>query len=198
MQKTPKYTRKTTGVVAVDGVPVPEHLAALAGPVQVEAPAAIPGPDLKRDADIFELPLEVLEAVRRELEDEAKEEARKRRMERYREHVRMETRRRAGLLEPQVTLVIDVAGYADGVTIDGRKYFHGHQYTLPQSEADSVLEIMQRTWEHEDAVGGANRDQYRRPQPLIAGQTAHGFKPPVSPVPAQQAPIVNTSRGMFS
>lgn len=60
-------------------------------------------------------------------------------------------------------LLINVAGHAAKITIDGRPYEHGRIYNVTQSERETLEEIMARTWNHEHEVGGANGNQYRRP-----------------------------------
>lgn len=61
-------------------------------------------------------------------------------------------------------VLIDVAGHSNKIMVDGVEYFHGYTYRVPYSLARMFGEVMQATWRHEDEVGGANRDEYRKPR----------------------------------
>lgn len=72
---------------------------------------------------------------------------------------------------------LDMAGHSDRIMIDGVVYFHGQTYEVPKRLYDVLKEVVGRGWEHEDEIGGANRDVYRRPrstalQPGMAGLSA--------------------------
>lgn len=60
-------------------------------------------------------------------------------------------------------LLINVAGHANKIALDGRTYYHGQIYNVTQSEYDTLEEIMANTWRHEREVGGANFNAYRKP-----------------------------------
>ena len=70
------------------------------------------------------------------------------------------------------SVLIDVAGHADGIRLDGKFYQHGTSFKFNAHQARTVREIMARTWEHEHTIGGANRDVYRAPQNRMV--TPHG------------------------
>lgn len=59
---------------------------------------------------------------------------------------------------------LDMAGHADRIMIDGVVYFHGQTYEVPKCLYDVLAEVVARGWEHEDEIGGANRNSYRKPR----------------------------------
>lgn len=61
-------------------------------------------------------------------------------------------------------ITLDMAGHSDRIMLDGVIYFHGQTYEVPKRVYDVLAETIGRGWEHEDEVGGANREQYRRPR----------------------------------
>jgi len=65
--------------------------------------------------------------------------------------------------EEMVDVLIDVAGFANRITINGVDYMHGEIRTVPRRLALCMQEIMQNTHRHEKAIGDANRDAYKRP-----------------------------------
>lgn len=58
---------------------------------------------------------------------------------------------------------IDLPGHAVRILIDGVEYLHGFTYEVNSLQAATMREIVQRAWEHEDEIGGANRQFYKRP-----------------------------------
>jgi hypothetical protein len=77
-----------------------------------------------------------------------------------------EARRQAGLTDYRddlVSVTIDVAPYADKITVDGKMFFQGHTYQVVRRQADSLREMMARSWDHEDNTGYPNKKFYRRP-----------------------------------
>jgi hypothetical protein len=61
-------------------------------------------------------------------------------------------------------ITLDMAGHAQYISLDGMSYWHGQTYEVPKRVYDTLAEIVSRGWDHEDEIGGANRDQYRRPR----------------------------------
>jgi len=59
---------------------------------------------------------------------------------------------------------IDLPGHAVRILIDGIEYLHGFIYNVNAHQAATMRDIMQRCWNHENEVGGANREWYRRPR----------------------------------
>lgn len=73
--------------------------------------------------------------------------------------------RRAGLPQEEMKFIaLDMAGHSDRIMLDGIIYFHGQTYEVPKHTYDVLREVVARGWEHEDEIGGANRDMYRRPR----------------------------------
>lgn len=66
--------------------------------------------------------------------------------------------------EAMEDVLIDVAGHSNKIMVDGVEYFHGYTYRVPYSLARVFQDTMQATWRHEHEVGGANRDEYRKPR----------------------------------
>lgn len=52
-------------------------------------------------------------------------------------------------------VLINVAPYADGITLDSVKYFAGRIYEVPVEVARTMRDICQQTWRHESSTGGA-------------------------------------------
>lgn len=61
-------------------------------------------------------------------------------------------------------ITLDMAGHSDRIMVDGVIYFHGQTYEVPKRLYDVLQDIVSRGWEHENEVGGANRDFYRQPR----------------------------------
>jgi hypothetical protein len=53
-----------------------------------------------------------------------------------------------------VNIMIDVGLSSDSITVNGKKYFHGEQATVPRHVAESLREIMWRTQMHEQDISG--------------------------------------------
>jgi len=89
-----------------------------------------------------------------------------------RDAFRKETKRRlriaAGLEHAQIQVTIDLAGHSNKIMLDGREYHQGFSYVVPAPVYQTIADIMQRTWQHEEDVGGANRDEYRKPRQTVA------------------------------
>ena len=63
----------------------------------------------------------------------------------YKKVALQEARREEGLAEEQITFKLDLAEFADRLTIDGRIFFHGRTYTVPRSQYMSMIEMAFRT-----------------------------------------------------
>ncbi len=75
-----------------------------------------------------------------------------------------EQRKAAGLtndLDDMIDILIDVAPFADNITIDGKVFQHGHWYSVERRQAKSIEEIMARSWDSEERAGNPNR-RFRR------------------------------------
>lgn len=80
----------------------------------------------------------------------------------------LDEERRAGIPnEEERYITLDMAGHSDRIMLDGVVYFHGQTYLVRKSTYDVMAETVARGWDHEDEIGGANRDQYRRPRNTV-------------------------------
>lgn len=73
-----------------------------------------------------------------------------------------EERQAGGLEEEMETIVIDLAPYADRITLDGVIYFQAQSRTVRKSVAAVIREICDRTWQHQSIVDGKPEDFYRK------------------------------------
>ncbi len=76
----------------------------------------------------------------------------------------VEQRKAAGLtnhLDDMIDILIDVAPFAVDITIDGTVYQHGHWAKVERRKADTLREIMARSWDSEDRAGNPNRRFHR-------------------------------------
>lgn len=104
-----------------------------------------------------------------EAQAEAEGDLKARQIALFKKQARRDARVAAGLMIPADeveirTIVIDVAGHADRITLDSTVYYQGFTYDVDRPVFDTLNEIMARTWIHEDEIGGANRDAYRKPR----------------------------------
>ena len=85
----------------------------------------------------------------------------------------LEEERRA--LEPEqemVDIVVDVAPFTDRIMIDGKQYFQGRYYRVPRRVYAVMVEIMARSWAHDEEVGSPNRKFYEKPSHVGTGNYA--------------------------
>ena len=116
--------------------------------------------DLLSDAD--------KQAIREEAAAKVSEDRRKGARQRFLETAIREERMRYNPEEEIVAILIDLPGHSKAIVINGQEYHHGASYHVPLSVHRSMAEIMYRAWQHEDVVGGVNRDQYMKPARNIA------------------------------
>jgi len=92
-------------------------------------------------------------------------EAEQRRLEKekYRKEATRRMRVERELEEEQVSLLVDLPGHAQKIVLDGVPFYHGHIVEVSQSKAETLLDIMDKAWRHEESVGGANGNAYRKP-----------------------------------
>jgi hypothetical protein len=64
--------------------------------------------------------------------------------------------------EEERSLLVNLPGHAMDVKLDGKAYEHGQTYVVKKRVYDSLKDIIARAWEHEDEIGQANNDLYRR------------------------------------
>lgn len=83
--------------------------------------------------------------------------------------------------QEQRKITIDLPGHSDRLKIDGRDYHHGVTYTVSKDQYDSMRDMCARAWEHENEVGGANRDLYKGRAPINAVISPGGEQSRLSP-----------------
>jgi len=126
----------------------------------------LPTDDVDLDKDYL-----LTEEEKQEIEDEVRAEIEAARIAVEKAAFRKELKRRlrveAGLEHAQIQVTIDLAGHSSKIVLDGREYHQGFSYVVPKPVYETLADIMQRTWQHEGTVGGANRDEYRKPRHTV-------------------------------
>lgn len=107
----------------------------------------------------------ILAKARAHVEEEQKTKAE----EAFLEEALAHERRRHKPHEQFEDVMIDLPGHAVRLLIDGVEYIHAFTYRVTALQAASMREQMRRCWEHEDEIGGANRNFYQRPRELRLG-----------------------------
>jgi hypothetical protein len=113
-------------------------------------------------------------ALRKMAEQDVHEELTKEHEELLLEQFKQEARQAKLPQEELQEIQIDLPGHAPHVMLDNVIYLHGHTYTLPRNQVDSIKDIMARAWDHENDIGGANRDVYRKPRNQRISQNGPG------------------------
>lgn len=130
--------------------------------------------------DFVGLTNEEKDAIRERAKAQVAKEQRARAEERFFEETLTEERRKH-LPEQQWTeVLIDLPGHAAHILIDGVEFLHAFTYRVTEGQAATIREIIQRAWDHEDEVGGANRNFYQKPSgrmltPAGLRQAQHGI-----------------------
>jgi hypothetical protein len=88
-----------------------------------------------------------------------KEKLRKQKLEQFKKEARAKFQPEEEIRE----VLMDLPGHAFLVRLNETEFHHNHKYYVPLSVYRVLNEIMYRAWVHEDEIGGANRDTYRRP-----------------------------------
>lgn len=66
-----------------------------------------------------------------------------------------------GVKDEIVSLTIDLPPFAACLRVDfDREFHHGHTYQVPRHVADSLREMMDREWKHEDEVKGRSLSEH--------------------------------------
>jgi len=94
----------------------------------------------------------------------------------YKAALALKKARELGLAEPQVTVTIDLAEFANEIRIDGVVYQQGMTYTFPASQAIVVMHMMQQTFKHEREINGKSEHDRRRPRNMTLN--AHDVSTP--------------------
>jgi len=107
----------------------------------------------------------ILDKARAHVAEERKSKAE----EAFLEEALTHERRRHRPAEQFEDVLIDLPGHAVRLLFDGVEYIHAFTYRVTALQAASMREQMRRCWEHEDEIGGANRNFYRKPRELRIG-----------------------------
>lgn len=102
-------------------------------------------------------------AIREEAQAHVAADFKKEERKKVFERMVVEERMKYAPEEELISTLIDLPGHAKAIVINGREYVHGATYDVPISLHRSMAEIMYRAWQHEDVVGGVNRDTYIKP-----------------------------------
>ena len=103
-------------------------------------------------------------------EDEVAKEQHKKDKEAFMQLALKNARGRRDVTFTDEDVLLDLPGHALDIVLDGCAYRHGKTYTVPRVVADQLREAMQRAWDHEDEVGGANRSFYDQPSGRSRGR----------------------------
>lgn len=133
----------------------------------------------------YELLLSADEKAAIELDVEREENEKLKEMARvqYKAAFALKKARELGLAEPQVTITVDVADYANDIRIDGVVYQQGMTYTYPASTAVLVMHMMQQTFKHEREINGKSEHDRRRPRNMVLN--AHDVATPAADLNAR-------------
>lgn len=89
-----------------------------------------------------------------------------------------------------VGITLDLPGHADRIILDGKSFFHGTTYRVPENVYQTMIDIQSRAWEHENEIGGANRDLYKGRAPVNPIVTPNGVSLESNPDHNRIAPMV--------
>ena len=106
----------------------------------------------------------VLEAKKR-LDDAERKAARERLIADSMDTIRRERNALTGVVDQDepVKITIDVAEYTDRIILDGEQFFHASTYTVPRHKAQTMNEIMFRSYMHQAQLDGKDpQEAYRR------------------------------------
>jgi hypothetical protein len=143
-------------------------------------------------------------ALLSEVEDEIHEEEVKRARIKFKDKARTAIRVQKGLEEEQVTFLVDLAGHSQYLRVDNQRFYHGYTYTRPYSVAETVFNMMDQGWRHEEETGGANKNAYRKPRETGLSATRGVTNAPmaqesISPMSAGRVmPKITTSKSLGS
>lgn len=107
-----------------------------------------------------------LEEIRKEAERLELEEQKRNVREQLLADARLAVRSKTDPSEETRTVTIDLAEYADRITIDGVIYVHGQTYTVAKRKFDVIAEVMRRTQQHEHEISGKTRAQFKARPPI--------------------------------
>ena len=104
----------------------------------------------------------IRERARRKVDDERREAAEDKLYREYLAELRAETGPEVmgGPGDDQVTVYVDLADHSAAININGKRFWHGHTYTMSRHVADSVREMMARGQRHQDEIDGKSLAQH--------------------------------------
>lgn len=130
--------------------------------------------DTQPEDELLPSEIAALEAeVNKEVEKEIKAKAK----EALREKLRTKARQARGVEEPMEQVTIDLADYADRITLDNVVFMHDRTYTVRASVAATLRDVMQRTWGHKSVTEGKSENFYRKsraPRVIPVGENGVG------------------------
>lgn len=100
-------------------------------------------------------------AARAALETERKKAARKAVLETETQRLREEEGMSAGgVKDEKVRIMLDLAPHSPYILINSRPYYHGQTYTVPRHVAETLREVQQRGWRHQDEIDGKSLSEH--------------------------------------
>lgn len=123
-------------------------------------------PDLLNEKEVSELRQKAAARVKAELKLEHEEQ--------LLEQFMQEERQGAVPAEDIQDFHVDLPGNSRHIMLDGVVYLHGVTYPVSRNVAETMADIQARGWDHENEIGGANRDHYRKPQSKRISQNSYG------------------------
>lgn len=139
---------------------------------------------------------EEMREIEVDLKAEIALEVKKLEKDKYRAEARRKLRVAKGLEEPQLQILVDVPGFTDKILLDGRPYYHGYTYTVSDSVASCLMNQMDMSWRHEENVGGANHNEYRKPRnTTLSGKTGPANVATIQNSSTNPLPLSEMSRG---
>ena len=107
-----------------------------------------------------------LQEIRKQAEQLEIEDAKKQLRERALADERAKLRAAIDPSEEMRSITIELAEFADRITIDGRIYSHGQTYMVPKRLYDVLQECMFRTQQHEHEISGRSRNMFKPRLPV--------------------------------
>jgi hypothetical protein len=110
---------------------------------------------------------EILKA-RKEVEVEVSQEAKDRELELLKASERKKIRARAHLDEPVESILIDLPDSSLDIKLDGVAYVNGVTYPVRKAVADTMREIMFRSWQHEAEINGKRKNFFTQRNTILS------------------------------
>ena len=141
-----------------------------------EEPQAVPATDESRSILTDEEIAEAKRIARDRVEKALKEAEKERIIREEMEAFRREEGKRTGKvdLDEQVSMTVDLAEFANKITINGVDYWHGYTYEVPRHVYDTARDIMFRTHLHQNNLDGKDLATFYRSKaaPVLSGRQA--------------------------